>query len=511
MRSRLENRGVPLALAVLAGVLHGACFAPLGVWPLAFVALAPLIAVSRGRGALTSLALGWVAGTVAATLAVVPWIAAAARDYFQQGALGAVLFALGVGQLFGALHVAAFGALLPRLGRLRAPTVRVLATAAAWTALELLRARAFTGAPWDLLAHALYARPLWIQTADLGGAFLVSFVLAASSAAVAELLVAPFRQAAAALGLAAALLGLSAGYGALRLGSMNDAGGPFVRVALVQGNVPNPWRVDAARAEEAFQAFADATRSIVPLHPDLVVWPENAVSFLLAPNPRFGRATADILGSDGPGLLLGGPRYVADGDGHVRFFNSAYLLDADGEPVMVYDKRHLVPFAEYAPLPRVPWLGWRFDAPGDYTPGVLPTIFPDPAPFGVLICFEAIYPELARDLVRHGARFLLNLSNDAWFGTSAGLEQHLAMTVFRAVETRRGLARATNTGVTALVAPSGRIQARFPTGVRGAWVVEVPLRDGLSPYARAGDLFAWFASLGALVALAAAGGHTVAG
>ena len=505
MSGRLENRVVVLALAVLSGVLHGACFAPLGAWPLAFVALAPLVAATRGRGGLAGLALGWIAGTVASTLAVVPWIAAAARHYFQQGALGATLFALGVGQLFGALHVAAFGAQLPRLGRLPSAAVRVLATAAAWTALELLRARAFTGAPWDLLAHALYAQPLWIQAADLGGAFLVSFVLAASSAAVGELLVAPRRQAVAALGVAAVLLGLTVGYGAVRLRSMNDAEGPFVRVALVQGNVPNPWRVDAARAEDAFRAFADATRSVVPSHPDLVVWPENAVSFLLAPNPRFGRAAADILGSDGPGLLLGGPRYVADGDGHVRFFNSVYLLAANGEPVMVYDKRHLVPFAEYAPLPRVPWLGWRFDAPGDYTPGVVPTIFPDPAPFGVLICFEAIYPELARDLVRQGARFLLNLSNDAWFGTSAGLEQHLAMTVFRAVETRRGLARATNTGVTALVAPSGRIQARFPTGVRGAWVVQVPLRDGLPFYARAGDLFAWFTTLGALGALAAAG------
>src|SRR5262245_40464388 len=178
------------------------------MWPLAFVALAPLVAIARGRGALVSLALGWVAGTVAATLAVVPWIAAAARDYFQQGTLTAVLFALGVGQLFGALHVAAFGALLPRLGRPRSAALRVLGTAGAWTALELFRARAFTGAPWDLLAHAVYAQPLWIQAADLGGAFLVSFVLAASSAAVGELLVAPRREAIAALGVATILVGL---------------------------------------------------------------------------------------------------------------------------------------------------------------------------------------------------------------------------------------------------------------------------------------------------------------
>jgi apolipoprotein N-acyltransferase len=157
----------------------------------------------------------------------------------------------------------------------------------------------------------------------------------------------------------------------------------------------------------------------------------------------------------------------------------------------VYDKRRLVPFAEYAPVDGVPGLGWRFDAPGGYTPGAEAVVFSRPAPFGVLICYEAIYPRLSRDLVRAGAQFLVNISNDAWFGTSAGLEQHFAASVFRAVETRRALARGTNTGITALVGPSGKVMARFPTSQRGAWLVEVPLRHGTTPYARLGDVFAW--------------------
>ena len=189
--------------------------------------------------------------------------------------------------------------------------------------------------------------------------------------------------------------------------------------------------------------------------------------------------------------------------GRVRFYNSAWLVGADGAPRGVYDKRRLVPFAEYAPVPRVPGLGWRFDAPGDYSPGVEAVVFPTPAPFGVLVCYEAIYPHLARDLADAGARFLINVSNDAWFGTSAGLEQHFAITVFRSVETRRALARATNTGVTALIGPSGRILARFPPDVRDAWIVDVPLRDGATLYGRSGDVFAVLCVAGALAAVAA--------
>lgn len=494
-----------IALALLAGALHGTVFPDWSCWPFAFVAVAPLVAAARGGGVLAGAGLGWLAGTVAASLATTPWIAVATRTYFDQGTLAAIGFASLVGQVFHALPSALFGALVPRLARLRTGAARVLATAATWTALELVRAHVFTGAPWDLLGHALWAQPLWTQVAAFGGVYAVSFVCVVSGAALAELACAP-RRAAGAVATAVACLLLTAGVGAWRLGHEDD-GGERLRVALVQGNVPNAWRADVGRSDEALHAFVDTTRPILARDPALVVWPENAVSFLVAPNERFGVAIGGLLSTRTPRplLLAGAPRYEQTAPGHVAFFNSAWLFDGDGAARAIYDKRRLVPFAEYAPVTRVPGLAWRFDAPGDYTPGTDAVVFREPAPFGVLVCYEAIYPALARDLVRGGARFLVNVSNDAWFGTLAGLEQHLASAAFRAVETGRALVRATNTGVTAMIGPSGRLLARFPADVRGAWIVEVPLRDGTTPYARYGDVFGVVCVLGAAWALCAAG------
>jgi len=492
-----QARRRALALAVLAGVLHGLCFPPWSLWALAFVAPAPLIAAVRSGSARQAALCGWLAGTVASTIAVTPWITAATLVYFRQSPVGAVLFATGVGQVFHALPTAAFALGVRRLERLPSTTCRIVAVAGLWTGLELLRSRALTGAPWDLLGHALYAQPLWIQPADLGGVFLLSFGCVVIAASLAELA----RTPRAAAGVAIATLALWAGYGVLRLRAEDD-GGDTLRVALVQGAVPNPWRADPARAAEAFAALADTTRRAIADRPALVVWSENAVSFLLEPNAGFGEAVAGVLGDSGAALLLGAPRFVQTEPGRAEFFNAAFLLDAHGAVVSTYDKRRLVPFAEYAPLPRVPGLGWRFDAPGDYTAGGEATVFQQPAPFGVLICFEAIYPDLARDLVRGGAELLLNISNDAWFGTGAGLEQHFAITVFRAVEQRRALARATNTGITALVGPSGRVLARFPEARRDAWTVEVPRRRGRTVYGRIGDAPAVLAAGLALAGLA---------
>lgn len=480
---------------------------PTGAWPFAFVALAPLVVAVRGRGPVASTMLGWLAGTIAASVAAVPWLASAARDYFHQGPLASIGFALVGSQVFGALQFAAFGLLLPALGRSRGPIVRSAAIAAAWTALELARARAFGGMPWDLLAHALATEPEWIQVAELGGTYLVSFLLAFAGAAVAEAISSRDRAALRALALAAVALVAMRAYGGARLAAVAGEASPSVRVALVQGNVPGRWKTDPARAEDVFGAYLETTRAIVARHPALVLWPENAVSFLLAPNERLRREIAAAVGPGGPPVLLGGPRVEAGGGGRARFFNSAWLVTSAGEVASVYDKRQLVPFSEYRPDNLLGRL-WDFHPNPGYTPGAEATIFEQPAPFGVLICFEAIYPELVLPLVRRGARFLVNLTNDEWFGASGALEQHFAMTVFRAVETRRALARVTNTGVTGVVGPTGEVVARFPTHVRDAWIADLPLRDGETPYVRTGDVVAWACVAATLAAvLFAAFGH----
>ena len=489
-----------LALAVVGGVLHASCFPPMHGWPLAFVAVAPLLIAVRGRSAAVAALLGWIEVTVGSSIVVAPWVSAAAQHYFTVRPVPAWLFALGANQFFGALPSAAFAATAAQLCRLRSAPARVLTIASAWVAIEWLRSTLFTGAPWNLLGHALYAHPLWTQTAEIGGVFLVSWILVTSSAAVAELYRTDVRTRVAACSCAVLVLGLAALYGQVRLRTLDDATGPAITIALVQGNIPNEWRADVRYAGDAFEALAGPTRELRAAHPDLIVWPENAISFVLEPNQRFGQNIRELLGPDGPPLLLGGPRSVAH-DGHLTSFNTAYLLNHDGQTIGTYDKRHLVPFAEYTPTLRFPGLAWRFDGPRDLTPGGPAQVLTTPVPFGALICFEAIYPYLSRDLVRGGATLLVNLTNDGWFGTSPELEQHFAMASFRAVETRRSLVRATNTGVTAIVGPSGTILARFPVATRGAWVVRAPLREGQTLYTQVGDVFAWLATMSAIVGL----------
>lgn len=489
-----------VALAVGGGLVHGALFPPIGAWPLAFVALAPLLVAVRGRRPLAGAVLGWAEATTGAMLAVVPWIAEAARDFFGIGAPGATAIGLGVAQVFGALPIALFGAAATRITRLEGAIARTTALAAAWTAVELGRAELLTGAPWDLLGHAVVTVPLLTQLADVGGVFVVSFVLALASAAAAECATAPAGEARRACAVAAVAVAGMLAYGAFRLETVPGTT-ERVTIGLVQGDVPNAWRNDPTHVQDALRAYDELTRTIVDRRADLIAWPENAVSVLLEPNAGLrARIVGSLAGTSAP-LLLGAPRYAASGDGRVALFNSAHLLSPEGASLAAYDKRHLVPFAEYLPLRHVAGIEWAQPRPGDYTPGSASGVFPSPTPFGVLICFEAIYPELARELVAGGARFLVNLSNDAWFGSAAAREQHFAAVVFRAVELRRPVVRVANAGITAVVDAAGRVTDRFPTDVRGAWIVSIVPSDVVTPCARVGNLFAWLAALAATLAV----------
>ena len=500
VENRVCGRNVwAIVLALGGGLAHGAVFPSLGVWPLAFVALAPLLMAVRGRSVGAGLVLGWAAGTVASGVAVAPWLAASAREFFGLGTPGALAVGVGATQMFGAVPIAVFGGAAAQLSRLSSAPGRVLAIAAAWTATEFGRSELLTGNPWALLGHALYDVPVLVQVADLGGALVVSFVLALTAAAIAECVGRTRREAGRALVLAAAVVALVVAYGAVRL-STPPKDGESLSIALVQGDVPNAWRNDPTRAEEGLRVYADLTRTVLPDRPALVVWPETAVGVLLEPNPRFRAVLGEALHAAGVPLVLGAPRAAPNGAGRVALFNAAHLFAPDGHELGFYDKRHLVPFAEYLPAP---WL-WGRDGlrPGDYTPGTTSGVFTVPVPFGVLICFEVIYPSLARELVAGGARVLVNLSNDAWFSGAAAREQHFAAVVLRAIELRRPIVRVANAGITAAVDAYGRVTARFPTDVRGAWTVAVTPSDAITLFARSGDLFAWSTVLGALVGLA---------
>jgi apolipoprotein N-acyltransferase len=489
-----DARAVTLAIA--GGVVHGLAFPP-GAWPLAFVAVAPLVAAVRDRSGAAGLALGWLAGSIAAAVCVTWWLVESVRSFFGAGAPAALVIGIAATQVFGALPIAVFGWAAARLSRLPHAGARVVTIAAAWVATEVARTVLLTGNPWNLLGHALYATPLFIQVADFGGVPAVSFVLAATSVALAEVGVARTRRDR----LVAALTGVvvlagDVGYGTWRLATVDD-GAARLRVALVQGNLPTAWRNDPTRVEPGLRIHTDLTRAALAERPVLILWPENALGVLVASNEHIRAAITDTLRAGDATLVFGAPRAADRGDGRVAFFNTAQALSADGALLATYDKRHLVPFAEYHPLgaPR----------PGDYTPGTTSGVIATPTPVGILLCFEAMYPHLARVLVRDGATVLVNLSHDDWFPHASTREQHFAATVFRAVEVRRPLVRVANAGPTASIDAAGRVRARFPLDVAGAFTVDVAPSDVMTPYARFGDAFAWLAVAIAVAALVRAG------
>jgi apolipoprotein N-acyltransferase len=197
-------------------------------------------------------------------------------------------------------------------------------------------------------------------------------------------------------------------------------------------------------------------------------------------------------------LLLGAPRAVERAPGRVEFRNSAFLLDGAGRVTAQYDKLRLTPFAEYEPWPSNALARRRFARRDVYAPGETWTLFEvRDVRFATLICYEAIYPALARRFVREGATFLVNISNDDWFGSRPALTQHLHAALLTAVAHRRPLVRATNTGITAVVTPAGAIVARAPAGEPATLVVEVHPVRALSLYTRVGDVFAWLCVAGA--------------
>jgi apolipoprotein N-acyltransferase len=350
-----------------------------------------------------------------------------------------------------------------------------------------------------LLGYALIPHPTLIQTADLGGIYLLSFAVILVNAAVAEIILAErehVRVAVRVAALPAALLTASVVYGEYRMRHMPTGAAPL-RVTVVQGNndLGIQWR------EEFYGAGLDlyqrmSRESAQAFKPDLFVWPESALTFFLAYEPAYLAAIANLLRPIGADLIVGTPHHEDNG---ARFYNSASYVTADGRLTSRYDKNHLLPFAEYFPLRFIGLLRRNFERVRYFTPGDGHTLLQTRAgPAAVVICFEAIFPEIVRAQTTSGATVLFNLSNDVWLGRGVGQAQHLAMVVLRAVENRLWVVRATTTGMSAIVDPVGRV--RTQSGLNQTAVLNgtiAPLQVATF-YKTFGDVFAYACVIAAL-------------
>jgi apolipoprotein N-acyltransferase len=363
----------------------------------------------------------------------------------------------------------------------------------AWVAAEWGRGHLFGGFPWGLIGYTQYARLPAIQVAELGGVYAVSFLIIAVNAAVAGVVLLPWRRALAGAALAGILLGLSLGFGEWRL--RETAPTDTVRVGVMQPSIEQPLKYDPNHAATTLGIYLALSRRAADDRPELLVWPETATPTPLARDAGLVALLRSLAASLKAPLVVGS--IDVEGGSPLVLRNTAFLLTERGVEGR-YDKMHLVPFGEYVPLSGVIGFvrGWA-EFISELEPGTRTVVFPGPpAPFGVVICYEGIFPELVRDFAKNGARLIVNITNDAWFGRTSGPLQHLAMYPFRAVEHRTAVVRSANTGVSAFVGPTGRIERRLPLYERDVMTSPVPLRTGTTLYTRFGD---WIAYLGLAV------------
>ena len=488
-------------LACLAGAaIYALALPPFGWSMLAWTSLVPVLLAVRGRRPLPAFAYGLLFGT-AGCMAVAWWLPQAAVRYLELSWPVALLALLVFAIVLTAPTVGLFGAGACSILRGRHPIVARIAVAALWTATELFRARVLAQ-PWGLLGYSQHAHPWLIQVAAVTGVYGVSFLLALGNVALADALVLiragrGLRAAVTTLALPAVLTGavVMAGAFASTGGSDPVATQP---VMVVQTNVPPAYRWTEAYAQRQLGAHLAASETgVLTSHPSLIVWPEHAITEYLESQPMLAAQLATFAHRHRTDLLFGAPRYA---DGHT--YNSTRLITAAGRNGGHYDKRHLVLFAEQHPFQAAD-PGALDDNPESFTPGSSPGVLQGFVPLGVSICHEILYPELLRDDVLAGAALLVNVSNDGWVdgGHGTAAPQHLAMAIFRAVETHRYLARAATTGISAIIDPYGHVLAQLGTGSSGVVVAPVAGRTELTPYVRLGDTFAFGCALVAVAAL----------
>ncbi len=488
------------ALALLLGALSALALPPWHIVPLVIPAFAGLLwlldaAALSSRPLRSATMTAWLFG-VGHFLVGVHWIVEPFLvDVQRHGWLSPFALAGLAGGL--ALFPAAAGLLTAFLTRrfALAGVARVLAFAAVWVFLEWVRSWLFTGFPWNLTGYVWAATPPFMQAAALGGIFGVSLLTIIAAAMPAALASRGARGWIAVALFTIVLPGAVWVAGVQRLGAapVYDSGSatamvPGVRLRIVQANIPQSQKWLPQLRASHLQRHVALSRQSSPQPPSHVIWPETAVPFLLA-NDDVAREAAAVAVPPEGSLITGSPRRTGDVN-NARFWNAAHAIAADGQIVASYDKAHLVPFGEYVPLRGILPIDKLVSGQGDFSAGAgrLNLTVPGLPPVSPLICYEAIFPgAAARRDERPG--WLLNLTNDAWFGTFAGPQQHFAIAATRAVEEGLPLVRAANTGISAVVDPYGRTVAMLGIGVEG--ILDSGLPQALAtptPYARWGNL-----------------------
>jgi apolipoprotein N-acyltransferase len=486
--------------AVVSGILLTASFPKIDLSLSAWFALVPLLICLSRLSPGSGFRIGFLAG-VSHFLTLMYWLVHTMQiyGYLPWYLSVAILFLLAC---YLALFFALFSYALIRL--CRTPLSFFILTPVLWVALEYVRSFLLSGLPWELIGYSQYRLLPILQGADVFGVYGLSFLILLSNAAVSLVFLSltgktwkgagVSKRFAAACGLVFIIcFSLTWVYGKHRLQTVEQwaHSAPTAKVAVVQGNIDQAVKWDHRFQNAVTEKYIRMSRTVGKQSPDLIVWPETATPFYLKLDPEPSEKLFDGVKEIGIDFLLGSPFYTQRKD-RIDYYNRAYLVRADGSIGGKYDKVHLVPFGEYIPFEAyIPFLGKMVAEVGDFVPGRKGSTIPWRGHrLGMQICFEIIFPNLSRKMTQNGAELLINITNDAWFGRTGASFQHFSMAAFRAVENRRALVRAANTGISGFIDPTGRTMAATRLFEDATQIQTVPLLSQKTLYTRWGDLLA---------------------
>lgn len=402
-----------------------------------------------------------------------------------------------------ALYLGFFTGILSRTSK--KPITAIVLAPVLWVTLEYIRSFLFSGFPWELTGYSQYKNLMIIQISDITGIYGVSFLIMVVNITVLFTLLWITKKkwhgetisgkiAATALIFSAITIGLTFCYGKQRLAAFKKtiSNAPAHKISIVQGNIEQGVKWNPAYQISSIQKYIDLSSNASATKSDLIVWPETSVPFYFLYDKKLSNLVKIGIQNFESDFLIGAPSFIIKKNEKIDYLNSAYLLSPNGRVNGKYDKAHLVPFGEYIPFKKfLPFVGKIVKGIGDFAPGQKGAVIrQDGLGLGALICYEIIFPDLARAMAKNNALLLINITNDAWFGKSSAPYQHFSMAVFRAVENRRSLIRSANTGISGFIYPTGRIMKQTDIFQEAVFTKAMPIIDKKTIYTRYGDWFA---------------------
>jgi len=466
---------------------------------LAWVALVPLFYAVRNLSFKKSFYIGFSAGIVH-YITLLYWLAGTIKTY---GHLPVYLCIppLILLSAYLAVYLGLFTAFVSFLRP--GPFVALAIIPALWVSLEYIKSFIFSGFPWELMGYSQYEYLEIIQIADLFGVYGISFLIVLSNITIFWILLNITKNdwygikikikhtTVCALFFTLFFSGVYI-YGKKRIESIDELieNSRTLKLAVVQGNISQVIKWDKAFQYQSTEKYIRLSVS-EKNRPDIVVWPETATPFYFLYNKPLSDMIKNGIYDTGSDFLIGSPSFVRKNNS-VEFYNSAYLVSSKGYVYGKYDKSHLVPFGEYIPFQRwLPFINKMVEGAGDFKPGKKgETLQWKDLKLGVQICYEIIFPGLSASLTKNDAALLINITNDAWYGRSSAPYQHFSMAVFRAVENRRSLVRAANTGISGFVDACGRVLVKTDIFNEAVITKAMPVINKKSVYTVYGDKFA---------------------